>query len=320
MYASGTSGCGLRGAIFSFEAQKRESDKGETVTLIKCGIAATRNAMGQSAQVCNEIRCMLLYAFHGKSCSFGLGQCSVHEQKSDKACSTVTRMWTGITYGYTEVARRGSTTRWSGEWHCRRGQAGPASSRLDRGAVHLVARARMTSPQRRAGSTTLPPRSCRATPRRSGRKAGGPAQGPGAQPPVRARRKGQRWRKWLAHSPPTKGILGGFVPGFSHVGVVLNDAACRRVLSGYSRSPALAFQRRSILGESVQNSSFDVLVHIHQIHQIFRPAEPMDKPVQPKSTKRLIFERPVYIGWWMHQLAFSRRSLESVGQPGISAP
>ncbi|KAJ8871756.1 hypothetical protein PR048_028093 [Dryococelus australis] len=33
-----------------------------------------------------------------------------------------------------------------------------------------------------------------------------------------------------------------------HVGVVLDDAACRRAFSGYSRLPALAFERRSILG------------------------------------------------------------------------
>ncbi|KAJ8867194.1 hypothetical protein PR048_030989 [Dryococelus australis] len=47
--------------------------------------------------------------------------------------------------------------------------------------------------------------------------------------------------QWLGRSPPTKGdpslILGGFAPGFSHVGIVLDDVACRRVFSGYSRFP-----------------------------------------------------------------------------------
>ncbi|KAJ8872625.1 hypothetical protein PR048_026233 [Dryococelus australis] len=46
---------------------------------------------------------------------------------------------------------------------------------------------------------------------------------------------------WLAHSPPTTcdpgSIPGGFTPGFSHVGIVLDDAACRWVFSGYSRFP-----------------------------------------------------------------------------------
>ncbi|KAJ8871348.1 hypothetical protein PR048_027665 [Dryococelus australis] len=32
-------------------------------------------------------------------------------------------------------------------------------------------------------------------------------------------------------------IPGGFAPGFSHVGIVLDDAACRRIFSGYSRLP-----------------------------------------------------------------------------------
>ncbi|KAJ8897999.1 hypothetical protein PR048_003359 [Dryococelus australis] len=34
--------------------------------------------------------------------------------------------------------------------------------------------------------------------------------------------------------------LGGVALGFSHVGIVLDDAACRRVFSGYSRFPTLA--------------------------------------------------------------------------------
>ncbi|KAJ8880827.1 hypothetical protein PR048_017298 [Dryococelus australis] len=63
--------------------------------------------------------------------------------------------------------------------------------------------------------------------------------------------------QWLTDSPPTTAILvrspagsipGGSAPGFLHVGILLDDAACRRVFSGYSRFPALAFQRRSILG------------------------------------------------------------------------
>ncbi|KAJ8866969.1 hypothetical protein PR048_032831 [Dryococelus australis] len=38
------------------------------------------------------------------------------------------------------------------------------------------------------------------------------------------------------HGDP--GVMpGGFTPGFSHVGIVLDDAACRQVFSGYSRFP-----------------------------------------------------------------------------------
>ncbi|KAJ8869512.1 hypothetical protein PR048_028503 [Dryococelus australis] len=44
-----------------------------------------------------------------------------------------------------------------------------------------------------------------------------------------------------SHHGDPGSILGGFIPGFSHVGIVLDDTARRLV------SPALAFQRRSIL-------------------------------------------------------------------------
>ncbi|KAJ8894344.1 hypothetical protein PR048_006972 [Dryococelus australis] len=54
------------------------------------------------------------------------------------------------------------------------------------------------------------------------------------------------------------------------------------------------FRRTSPEKES-GNSSVGVLVQVHQIHQIFRPVEPIDKPVQPDSTKRLIFEHPIRI-------------------------
>ncbi|KAJ8877395.1 hypothetical protein PR048_021849 [Dryococelus australis] len=52
--------------------------------------------------------------------------------------------------------------------------------------------------------------------------------------------KGQWWRNdYGARLPPRRSgsIPGGFTPGFSHVGVMLNDATCRRVFSGYSRFP-----------------------------------------------------------------------------------
>ncbi|KAJ8881107.1 hypothetical protein PR048_017580 [Dryococelus australis] len=42
----------------------------------------------------------------------------------------------------------------------------------------------------------------------------------------------------LAPPPRRSGLdPGEFAPGFSHVGIVLDDAACRRVFSGYSRFP-----------------------------------------------------------------------------------
>ncbi|KAJ8888942.1 hypothetical protein PR048_008436 [Dryococelus australis] len=52
--------------------------------------------------------------------------------------------------------------------------------------------------------------------------------------------------QWLAHPPPTKAIRArssagsipsGFTPGSSYVGIVLDDAACRRVFSEYSHFP-----------------------------------------------------------------------------------
>ncbi|KAJ8866527.1 hypothetical protein PR048_032370 [Dryococelus australis] len=43
--------------------------------------------------------------------------------------------------------------------------------------------------------------------------------------------------QWLGRSPPTTAIPGGFTPGFSQVRIVLDDAACRRVFSGFSRFP-----------------------------------------------------------------------------------
>ncbi|KAJ8887413.1 hypothetical protein PR048_013628 [Dryococelus australis] len=43
-------------------------------------------------------------------------------------------------------------------------------------------------------------------------------------------------------------IPAGFAPGFSHVGIVLDDAACRRVFSGYSRFPRPCIPAPLILG------------------------------------------------------------------------
>ncbi|KAJ8883929.1 hypothetical protein PR048_015784 [Dryococelus australis] len=40
-----------------------------------------------------------------------------------------------------------------------------------------------------------------------------------------------------SHPSDPRSILGGFTPGFTHVGIVLDDAACRRVFSGISRFP-----------------------------------------------------------------------------------
>ncbi|KAJ8876940.1 hypothetical protein PR048_021390 [Dryococelus australis] len=55
-------------------------------------------------------------------------------------------------------------------------------------------------------------------------------------------------RALASHHGDLDSIPGGFTPVFSHVGIVLDDAACQRVFSGYSRSPVIAFQRHSILG------------------------------------------------------------------------
>ncbi|KAJ8865737.1 hypothetical protein PR048_033258 [Dryococelus australis] len=59
-------------------------------------------------------------------------------------------------------------------------------------------------------------------------------------------------RTWLRRSPPTTAIRARSPPG-SHVGIVLDNAACRRVFSGYFRSP-LAFHRRSILRSHFMSS------------------------------------------------------------------
>ncbi|KAJ8883924.1 hypothetical protein PR048_015779 [Dryococelus australis] len=51
----------------------------------------------------------------------------------------------------------------------------------------------------------------------------------------------------VSHHGDPGPIPGGFAPGFSHVGIVLDDATCRRALSGNTPgSPALELQRRSI--------------------------------------------------------------------------
>ncbi|KAJ8885662.1 hypothetical protein PR048_011860 [Dryococelus australis] len=55
--------------------------------------------------------------------------------------------------------------------------------------------------------------------------------------------------------PDQGSISGEFVPGFSNVGIVLDDAACRRVFSGYSLSPTLAVQYRSILESNFMSCS-----------------------------------------------------------------
>ncbi|KAJ8884706.1 hypothetical protein PR048_016564 [Dryococelus australis] len=55
-------------------------------------------------------------------------------------------------------------------------------------------------------------------------------------------------RALASHHGDLGSMPGGLTPGFPHVGIVLDDAAFRWVFSGYSRFPALAFLRHSILG------------------------------------------------------------------------
>ncbi|KAJ8878809.1 hypothetical protein PR048_019395 [Dryococelus australis] len=55
---------------------------------------------------------------------------------------------------------------------------------------------------------------------------------------------------------------GGFTPGSSRVGIVLDDAACRWLSRGTLASPALAFQRRSIKGSHFMPGDDDGLLRI----------------------------------------------------------
>ncbi|KAJ8879380.1 hypothetical protein PR048_019988 [Dryococelus australis] len=88
-----------------------------------------------------------------------------------------------------------------------------------------------------------------------------PARGKGRKPSIRlASNRKTNDEKWnrrsggavasalTSHQGNPGSIPGGFDPGFSHVGILLDDVACRWVFSGYSRFPAISFQRRSILG------------------------------------------------------------------------
>ncbi|KAJ8875871.1 hypothetical protein PR048_023776 [Dryococelus australis] len=58
---------------------------------------------------------------------------------------------------------------------------------------------------------------------------------------IAATRRALNWLAWLAYSFPTYASRGRFPPGvapeFSHVGIVADDAAARRVFSGISRFP-----------------------------------------------------------------------------------
>ncbi|KAJ8871816.1 hypothetical protein PR048_028156 [Dryococelus australis] len=66
----------------------------------------------------------------------------------------------------------------------------------------------------------------------------------------------------LACSPPTEGgpcsIAGRVTPGFSHVGILPDDASCRRVFSGISRFP------RPLIPVLLHN-------HLNHSHQLSRP-------------------------------------------------
>ncbi|KAJ8868561.1 hypothetical protein PR048_030099 [Dryococelus australis] len=54
-------------------------------------------------------------------------------------------------------------------------------------------------------------------------------------------------RALASHHGDRDSIPGRFTPGFSHVGIVLDDAACQLVFSGYSLFSPLAFQHQSII-------------------------------------------------------------------------
>ncbi|KAJ8886188.1 hypothetical protein PR048_012397 [Dryococelus australis] len=60
-----------------------------------------------------------------------------------------------------------------------------------------------------------------------------------------------------SHHGDPGSIPGGLTPGYSHVGIVLGDAAYRRLSPRTPVSPAFAFQRCSILGLSLHVTSGD---------------------------------------------------------------
>ncbi|KAJ8893710.1 hypothetical protein PR048_006310 [Dryococelus australis] len=63
-----------------------------------------------------------------------------------------------------------------------------------------------------------------------------------------------------SHQDELGTITGRVTPGFSHVGIVPNDTAGRRVFSGISRFPTLSFQRCSLLTSITLNGSQDLAV------------------------------------------------------------
>ncbi|KAJ8865820.1 hypothetical protein PR048_033342 [Dryococelus australis] len=106
----------------------------------------------------------------------------------------------------------------------------------------------------------------------------------GAQPPDPWRRRGRRRKVALAqftcqalHWPRAKSIIIIF---FFKSGV--RTEYTPRIRKFIDEPPVI---------DTPVEAFFE-----HQIHHIFRLVEPLDKQVQPDSTKRLIFGRPVYIG------------------------
>ncbi|KAJ8882311.1 hypothetical protein PR048_014113 [Dryococelus australis] len=72
-------------------------------------------------------------------------------------------------------------------------------------------------------------------------------------------------RTLASHHGYPGSIPGGFISGFSHVGIVVDDAACGWV------SPALAFQRRSILGSHLMPCTGIVCTYGSQLESVRIP-------------------------------------------------
>ncbi|KAJ8891920.1 hypothetical protein PR048_004479 [Dryococelus australis] len=128
-------------------------------------------------------------------------------------------------------------------------------------------------------------------------------------------------RLLASHLGGSGSIPGGVAPGFLHVGIVPDDAAGRRVFSGISFIPAIAFQRYSILislcPHRLSKTSilitahipFTSLPHCLILIPLWGSSGAVARRSPPTTAIRARSQVPDPCMWEPHDHAFQRRSI-----------
>ncbi|KAJ8893636.1 hypothetical protein PR048_006236 [Dryococelus australis] len=124
-----------------------------------------------------------------------------------------------------------------------------------------------------------------------------------------------------SHHGDPRLIPGGPAPGFSHVGIVLDDAACRRAFLGYLRLPhPCTPASRSILGSHFMSCSGTTGTHGSQMespYEFCRGADPQTSLYEAMQAASVV--KLITLGGWRRRVRASVSSRCCWGRPGRAA-